>query len=100
MKVKSICSSVLNDDLASLISIAAGSDWGWRELSWGPGPLGDRVIFPTPTQRLVPRGMALPLGGRVQPPLYQSLLPSCSLSSRLHDGAPPELALWLTLVVL
>ena len=93
MKVKSICSPVLNDARGSLISIPVGSEGGCWGSSRAPVPLGESVILPTPTQRLVPRGMPLPLGGRVQPPLYQSLLPPCSLSSRLHDGAPPELAL-------
>ncbi len=51
------------------------------------------VILPTPTHLLVPMGRPPDDGTRVHPPLYQSLLPSCSLSSMLHEGAPPEPAL-------
>ena len=63
----------------------------------GSGELGCdwelMVILPTPTHLLVPMGRPPDDGTRVHPPLYQSLLPSCSLSSMLHEGAPPEPAL-------
>ena len=53
----------------------------------------EMVILPTPTQRLVPVGRIPPDLGRDQPPLYQSLLPSWSRSSKLQEGAPPLFAL-------
>ena len=65
-----------------------------RSSSGLSGPeAAETVILPTPTHLRVPVGSEPSPLGRDQPPLYQSLLPSCSLSSRLHEGAPPLLAL-------
>nr|AIF21337.1 hypothetical protein [uncultured marine group II/III euryarchaeote SAT1000_02_F02] len=94
VKEKSIFSPLLNDDRGRVILIPAdfGSATSLAVGSLDP-PATEMVILPTPTHLLVPVGSEPSPLGRDQPPLYQSLLPSCSLSSRLHEGAPPLLAL-------
>ena len=89
--MKSMPSLPLKEDLERLIAIA-GAKVVTSSSGASPGE-EEMVIFPTPTQRLVPVGRLPSDLGRDQPPLYQSLLPSWSRSSKLHEGAPPLSAL-------
>ena len=97
VNVKLMASSGKNLDFARAISISVTSSVTASSLLSDFGVAGSldgkTVIFPTPTHLLVPVGNPPEPGTRVHPPLYQSFLPSCSLSSKLHDGAPPEPAL-------
>ncbi len=76
----------LSEEYSSKVVIS-----GSESIAWGDD--GVTVILPTPTHLRIPVGRELSDLGRAQPPLYQSLLPFCSLSSRLQDGAPPLFAL-------